>query len=157
MKTILIANRGEIAVRIMRACREMGIGTVAIYSDVDREARHVRYADRAFPLVGNAPADTYLRIDKILDIARHAGADAVHPGYGFLAENEDFAQACVDAGLTFIGPSPAVIARMGSKTAARDVRHGRGCPRRARHRDTDRRPMRAMPRSSAWPMRSGIR
>ena len=128
MKTILIANRGEIAVRIMRACREMGIGTVAIYSDVDREARHVRYADRAFPLIGNAPADTYLRIDKILEIARHAGADAVHPGYGFLAENEDFAQACVDAGLTFIGPSPAVIARMGSKTAARACAMAAGAP-----------------------------
>ncbi len=128
MKTILIANRGEIAVRVMRACREMGIGTVAIYSDVDREARHVRYADRAFPLVGNAPADTYLRIDKILEIARHAGADAVHPGYGFLAENEDFAQACVDAGVTFIGPSPAVIARMGSKTAARACAMAAGAP-----------------------------
>ncbi|AMY12197.1 Acetyl-/propionyl-coenzyme A carboxylase alpha chain [Luteitalea pratensis] len=128
MKTILIANRGEIAVRIMRACREMGIGTVAIYSDVDREARHVRYADRAFPLVGNAPADTYLRIDKILEIARHAGVDAVHPGYGFLAENEDFAQACVDAGVTFIGPSPEVIARMGSKTAARACAMAAGAP-----------------------------
>ena len=128
MKTILIANRGEIAVRIMRACREMGIGTVAIYADADREARHVRYADRAFPLVGNAPVDTYLRIDKILEIARLSGADGVHPGYGFLAENEDFAQACVDAGLTFIGPSPEVIARMGSKTAARDCALAAGAP-----------------------------
>ena len=128
MKTILIANRGEIAVRIMRACREMGIGTVAIYADVDREARHVRYADRAFPLVGNAPADTYLRIDKILDIASRTGADAIHPGYGFLAENEAFAAACLDAGLTFIGPPPAVIARMGSKTAARDCAIAAGAP-----------------------------
>ncbi|HTV00072.1 MAG TPA: biotin carboxylase N-terminal domain-containing protein [Luteitalea sp.] len=121
MKTILIANRGEIAVRIMRACREMGIATVAVYSDADREARHVRYADRAFPLDGNAPGDTYLRIDKILEVARISGADGVHPGYGFLAENEDFAAACAEAGLTFIGPTAAVIAQMGSKTAARDV------------------------------------
>jgi acetyl-CoA carboxylase biotin carboxylase subunit len=128
MKTILIANRGEIAVRIMRACREMGIGTVAIYSDVDREAPHVRYAHRAFPLVGNAPADTYLRIDKILDIARQAGVDAIHPGYGFLAENEDFAEACAAAGITFIGPSAAVIAQMGSKTAARACAIAAGAP-----------------------------
>ena len=128
MKTILIANRGEIAVRIMRACREMGIRTVAIYSDVDREARHVRYADRAFPLDGNAPGETYLRVDKILDIARRSGADAIHPGYGFLAENETFAQACVDAGLTFIGPTPEVIARMGSKTGARDCAIAAGAP-----------------------------
>jgi acetyl/propionyl-CoA carboxylase alpha subunit len=128
MKTILIANRGEIAVRIMRACREMELGTVAVYADADREARHVRYADRAFALGGNSPAETYLRIDKLLDIARRSGADAVHPGYGFLAENEDFAQACVDAGLIFIGPSAAVIAQMGSKTAARDAAIAAGAP-----------------------------
>jgi acetyl-CoA carboxylase biotin carboxylase subunit len=128
MTTILIANRGEIAVRVIRACQEMGLGTVAVYADADRDAPYVRMADRAYPLVGNAPADTYLRIDKILDIAQQAGADAVHPGYGFLAENEDFAQACVDAGLTFIGPAADVIARMGSKTAARESAIGAGAP-----------------------------
>ncbi len=128
IETILIANRGEIAVRIIRACREMGIGTVAIYADADRDARHVRMADRAFPLVGNAPGDTYLRIDKIVDLAKRSAADAVHPGYGFLAENENFAQACVDAGLTFIGPPAAVIARMGSKTAARASAIAAGAP-----------------------------
>jgi acetyl-CoA carboxylase biotin carboxylase subunit len=116
---ILIANRGEIAVRIIRACREMGLPAVAVYSDCDRGARHVLEADQAVHIGPSEAALSYLRIDAILDAARRAGADAVHPGYGFLAENATFARGCRDAGLTFIGPSPDAIALMGSKTAAR--------------------------------------
>jgi acetyl-CoA carboxylase biotin carboxylase subunit len=119
VKKILIANRGEIAVRIIRACRDMGLAAAAVYSDCDRGARHVRMADEAVHIGGNPPGESYLRIDRVIGAARATGADAVHPGYGFLAENEDFASACRDAGLTFIGPAPEVIALMGSKTAAR--------------------------------------
>jgi acetyl-CoA carboxylase biotin carboxylase subunit len=127
-KKVLIANRGEIAIRILRACRELGIQTVAVYSEVDRHALHVRYADEAY-LLGPAPSrESYLRLDKILDIAKKIGADAVHPGYGFLAEREDFAEACHHAGIIFIGPKPSAIAAMGDKAVARATVTKAGVP-----------------------------
>jgi acetyl-CoA carboxylase, biotin carboxylase subunit len=127
-KRILIANRGEIAVRIVRCCRELDIETVAVYSEADRESLHVKYADHAY-LVGPAPSiQSYLAIDRILDVAKKSGADAVHPGYGFLAENSEFARACEEAGITFIGPTPKVIDEMGDKVKARAIMKAAGIP-----------------------------
>jgi acetyl-CoA carboxylase biotin carboxylase subunit len=127
-KKILIANRGEIAVRILRACRELGIRSVAVFSDVDRKSLHVRLADEAYP-IGPAPSrESYLRIDKLIDVARRTGCDALHPGYGFLAENAALPRACVDAGLTFIGPSADAMESLGSKTAGRQLARGIDVP-----------------------------
>ncbi len=127
-KKILIANRGEIAVRVIRACREMGIASVAVYSEVDRAALHVRKADEAYPIGPPSAAESYLSVEKILAAARQSGADAIHPGYGFLSENAEFAQACSDAGIKFIGPTPSAMKMMGSKTRARQQMEKAGVP-----------------------------
>ncbi|HEX5402383.1 MAG TPA: biotin carboxylase N-terminal domain-containing protein, partial [Pseudonocardiaceae bacterium] len=128
LRKVLVANRGEIAVRVIRACRDADLASVAVYADPDRDAPFVRLADEAFGLDGNTPGDTYLAIDKLLDVAKRAGADSVHPGYGFLSENAEFAQAVLDAGLVWIGPDPQAIRDLGDKVTARHIATRAGAP-----------------------------
>jgi acetyl-CoA/propionyl-CoA carboxylase biotin carboxyl carrier protein len=128
MRKVLIANRGEIAVRVARACKDHGLKSVAIYADSDRDAQHVRICDEAFALGGNTASETYLSVEKTIEAAKRSGADAIHPGYGFLSENADFAKAVIDAGLTWIGPPPDAIRALGDKVAARHIAARAGAP-----------------------------
>jgi len=128
VRKVLIANRGEIAIRVARACRDAGLASVAVYANSDRDALHVKAADEAYSLEGETAAETYLVIDKLLDVAKRSGADAVHPGYGFLSENADFAQSVIDAGLIWIGPPPAAIRSLGDKVSARHIAQRAGAP-----------------------------
>lgn len=128
IKKLLIANRGEIAVRIIRACREMGIETVAVYSEADREALHVQLADESYCIGPTSSKDSYLNVTNIISTAKLTGCDAIHPGYGFLAENADFAELCRECNITFVGPSPEAITKMGTKDIARETMRKAGVP-----------------------------
>ena len=128
MKSVLIANRGEIAVRIIRACKDHGLKSIAVYSSEDRNAIHAQLADAAYSLNGLTATQTYLNIEKIIEVAQQSGADAIHPGYGFLSENASFAQAVLDAGLIWIGPSPEAIRLLGDKVSARKIAAKVGAP-----------------------------
>src|SRR5260370_23870751 len=127
-KKILIANRGEIAIRVMRACRELGIATAAVYSDADRNAIHARYADEAHHIGGAAASDSYLQLERIIKVAHDCGAEAIHPGYGFLSEKAPFPEACDAAGIRFIGPPASAMRALGSKLAARQLAIDHGVP-----------------------------
>ena len=128
IKKVLIANRGEIALRVMRSCKEMGILTVAIFSEADRTSHHVAYADEAYPIGAAAAKESYLNIEKVIGVAKHCGADAIHPGYGFLSENSEFARRCKEEGIIFIGPSAETMEAMGDKIAARKRMIAAGVP-----------------------------
>src|SRR5271155_4985965 len=128
LRKVLVANRGEIAVRVTRTLHEMGIASVAVYSEADRAALHVRVADEAYPIGPAAASESYLRVDKVIDTAKMAGCDAIHPGYGFLSENPALPEACERAGIVFIGPPASAMRQMGSKTAARDKMSAAGVP-----------------------------